>query len=126
MSKLALYGFLMTAFVGALCVDSALAEPASADAPAATADLEDGAATYAKFCVACHQADGNGLNGMLAAKFSDPTRLAKTDEALLTSIRDGVRGKVGAMPPWNASLSEEQMVNVLGYIRATYTPPASE
>ena len=98
--------------------------PVTEAAPVATdtapADLEAGALTYQTYCVACHQADGSGLNGMLAANFKEEGRLDKTDAELLTSIRDGKTGKVGTMPPWKTSLSDQDMVNVLGHVRKTY------
>jgi cytochrome c oxidase cbb3-type subunit 2 len=115
MYKLATLCLLVT-FAG-VTTQSAFAEDAAEDA----ATLEQGAATYTKFCVACHQADGSGMNGMLAANLKKtPERLDKPDEELLASIRDGMRGSVGVMPPWKASLSEEEMASVLAYMRATY------
>lgn len=105
-------------------------EPASAAgavaaataAPAGDAgDVAAGKAVYEQYCQACHQADGTALNGMLGADFvHDETRLAKSDEQLLTSIREGVTGKIGAMPPWKDTLSDAEQRNVLAYIRATF------
>jgi len=91
-------------------------------AGAATAgDATAGEVVYNQYCVACHQADGTGMNGMLAGNFvADKDRLAKSDEELIASIRDGVTGKIGTMPPWGATLSEQDMANVLAYIRATF------
>ena len=88
---------------------------------ALTGDAAAGEATYKQYCIACHQADGTGLNGMLAGNFvADKARLAKPDEELITSIRDGVTGKIGTMPPWGTTLSEQDMADVLAYIRATF------
>jgi mono/diheme cytochrome c family protein len=80
-----------------------------------------GEAVYKKICTACHQADGSGMNGMLAANFvTDKTRLAKSNEELLISIRDGrtVDGKV--MPPQKGILSEQEMKDALSYIRKSF------
>ena len=61
------------------------------------------------------------MNGMLAANFkADTARLEKSDAALLTSIRDGLTGSIGTMPPWGGTLSEADMANALAYIRATF------
>ena len=93
------------------------AEPAAA----VTGDAEAGATVYATYCVACHQADGTGMGGMLGANFKgDPTRLAKSDAELLTAIRDGYQGKVGVMPPQKGVLTEQQMADVLAYIRKQF------
>lgn len=102
------------------------AKPAPTPAPAADAEpagepnAADGAKVYGQYCVACHQADGSGMNGMLAANFKEEGRLDKSDEELLTSIRDGFQGKVGMMPPWKGTLTPQQMVDVLAHVRATY------
>lgn len=92
-------------------------------APAATgeADLANGEKVYGTYCVACHQKDGTGMNGMLAGNFvADKTRLAKPDAELLSSIADGVQGKIGLMPPWGATLSQQEMVDVLGFVRKRF------
>ena len=103
--------------------------PPAADAPPNIDPLIDdtpgdpvaGAEVYAKNCVACHQVDGTGMGGMLGANFVvDKTRLAKPDKQLLTSIRDGLTGKIGTMPPWGPVLSEVDRRNALAYIRKTF------
>jgi mono/diheme cytochrome c family protein len=97
--------------------------PAPAAAPAAVAgDAEAGKAVYTQHCQACHQADGTGMGGMLAADFKadDGARLKKNDADLLTSISKGFTGSTGTMPPWEGTLSEAGMANVLAHIRATY------
>ena len=89
--------------------------------PASTGDAEAGAAVYARICVACHQADGTGLNGMLAASFvDDKARLAKSDEELLTSIRNGITANGRVMPPQKDVLSDKEMHAVLAYVRKTF------
>ena len=91
---------------------------AFADPEAAT--LEAGETTYQQFCVACHQTDGSGMNGMLAVNFGKSDRLDKTDEELIASVKDGVRGSIGVMPGWKSSLSDAQITSVVAYIRATF------
>lgn len=89
--------------------------------PAALAggDAAAGKTVYSTYCIACHQADGTGMGGALAADFvGDKTRLAKTDEALLKSIAEGVPGT--SMVAWGAMTTEADRANVLAYIRATY------
>lgn len=101
----------------------AVAEPEAAPAApteVGPADAAAGAVVYTTYCQACHQADGSGMNGMLAANFRKDGRLDKTDEQLLTSIGDGFTGKVGTMPPWKGTLTDQDMVNVLAHVRKTY------
>ena len=96
-------------------------EAPAAAAAGGAANTEAGGKVYVQYCQACHQADGTGMGGMLAADLvNDKTRLAKSDEVLLASIRDGVSTGTTPMPPWGATLSEQEMVDVLAYMRATY------
>ena len=100
--------------------------PEDRPAPAAPAallpgDAARGARAYGVYCVGCHQADGRGNGGTLAANFvEDTTRMARSDEDLLHSIRDGKTGTIGTMPAWKSALNEQQMVDALAYVRATF------
>lgn len=99
------------------------ATPAPAAAPAAAAapagDVEAGKTVYNTYCMACHQADGKGMGGALAANFvEDKARLAKSDAELLKSIAEGIPGTT--MISWKAQLNEKQRTDALAYIRATY------
>lgn len=89
--------------------------------PLEPGNAERGGKVYGTYCVGCHMADGKGNNGTTAANFvDDASRLAKTDEELLVSIAEGKNGTIGAMPPWKGALSEQQRVDVLAYVRATF------
>jgi len=83
-------------------------------------DVIRGRIVYEQYCIACHQADGKGANGMIAADLTNKDRMTKSNDELLTSIRDGFQGKVGLMPPWKDILSESDMEDVLQYIRDTF------
>ncbi len=93
------------------------AEPLAAVEPG---DAEAGAVIYKTYCEACHQADGTGMGGMLAANFTEKGRLDKTDDQLRTSIRDGFQGEKAIMPPWKGTLTDQDMANALAHIRKTY------
>ena len=80
-----------------------------------------GSIIYSQYCSACHQPDGKGLNSMLAADLTKPERLNKSNEELLGSISKGVQGKIGFMPSWGGILTEQQMKDVLQYIRDEFT-----
>lgn len=84
-------------------------------------DPEAGKKVYLRVCSACHQPDGSGLNGMLAANFVvDKTRLAKSNEVLLNSIRNGIVADNKIMPPLKDVLSEQEIKDALSYIRKTF------
>lgn len=91
----------------------------SAEPPPATA--MPGRVVYEQYCLSCHQADGKGLNGTIAANFvDDHAVLEKSDEVLLGSIANGMTGTIGAMPAWGGALTQDQRREVLAYIRASY------
>jgi len=100
-----------------------LTQPLLAPAEAALAqgiNLEAGQTVYRTYCMACHQEDGRG-GGTAAADFvGDRTRLGKSDAELLRSIRLGFEAT--GMPPFGAILSEQQINDVLGYIRESFDP----
>ena len=84
-------------------------------------DPAAGEAVYMRACAACHQKDGSGMNGMLAADFvKDKSRLAKSNEVLLNSIANGITLDNRIMPPQKDVLSEQERKDVLSYIRQTF------
>lgn len=85
-------------------------------------DATAGEATYKRVCSACHQADGTGMNGMLAANFvKDKARLQQSDSVLLNTIKEGKTSKTGlVMPPQKGNLTEKEMIDVLTYIRRSF------
>jgi len=88
----------------------------AAAASAASVDLEAGERVYRRYCVTCHQVDGRGLDGKLAADFSK--RLDKPDAVLRASVANGVPGT--AMAAFRGELDEAQIANVVAYVRKTY------
>lgn len=87
-------------------------------AKVATANGADGEAVYKQTCVACHGANGEGVIPGVP-KFSE--RLSKSDEVLLSHIKNGFQseGSPMAMPAkgGNASLTDADLQAVLSYIR---------
>ncbi len=132
MARLALAALFLTTACGRATGAAPTADDPSAASSAGPAadslhdmgepgDAAKGKATYEKVCTACHQADGSGSGGMLAANFkTDKTRLAKPDSVLFASIKNGVQGKVGVMPAQAGALSDQEIKDVLAYVRASF------
>ena len=99
-------------------------------ATAAPGDEDNGEAIYAKRCLQCHGEDGDGL-GPGAERLNPPPRdftfgLYKIkssafdddiayDEDIFRMVRDGMPGT--AMPGWSDVLSEQEMWDVIAYIK---------
>ncbi len=81
-------------------------------------DLASGQEVFDEYCAACHGYDGIRIIPE-APNFSDGESLEQEDPDLLTAIRDG-KGEI--MPLWLSDLSEQQMLDVLAYIRTLRRP----
>ncbi len=97
---------------------------------AQASDEENGEVIYAKRCLQCHGEDGDGL-GPAAERLNPPPRdftlgmfKFKTsafdddianDADLIRMIRDGMPGT--AMPGWSDMLSEQDILDVIAYIK---------
>lgn len=92
------------------------------------ADLTRGKEIYDKYCYYCHGREGRG-DGAIAmgltpkpANFVDDVeRMKKSDEALFQSIARGIHRQTGGeaivMPEWDLVLTEDDIWDVIGYIR---------
>lgn len=100
-----------------------------ADAKPDAAALERGKAVYAKTCVACHQPNGKGLPGVFPPL--DGSDWLEADNALIAKvILRGLQGPItingapfnGPMPmaPLADTLKDEEIADVINYVRATY------
>jgi mono/diheme cytochrome c family protein len=96
--------------------------------PALSADADKGRPLYEKYCLLCHGPEGRG-DGPVglhanppAANFHSPESKRKSDAALLQSIQQG--HPETAMASWRGALSEEQINDIIAYIRKL-SPPNS-
>lgn len=92
---------------------------ALAAASAAMSHAQDsGAATYKAKCAMCHGADGSANTpagkSTKALPFSTPELVAETDAKLIASTKNGI----GKMPAYSGKLSDEQIKDVVHYIRS--------
>ena len=86
-----------------------------------------GEATYRRYCIACHGADGRANGGVTGADFvGQKTDLSvKADADLATSVREGRRGERGVMPAHKPVLSDAQINEVVAYVRQRFWQEAS-
>jgi mono/diheme cytochrome c family protein len=87
---------------------------------AASGEPAMGKPIYETNCLMCHGAHGKG-DGLIGATLrpppadlTGPQARAKSDKDLLTVIQDGR----AAMPAWKTRLNEQDLQNVLAYIRS--------
>ena len=86
---------------------------------AGTADMAAGRRIYDEACKACHGLDGTGAGVMKfrppAADLTSPQVQAKLDSGLYTAIHEGRANT--AMGAWKYALSDEEIRDVLSYVR---------
>jgi cytochrome c oxidase cbb3-type subunit 3 len=74
--------------------------------------VEEGGEVYAKYCAACHAADGGG---MIGPNLTDNAWLhGSSIDSIHTVIAEGVLAK--GMPAWGKMLSPEQVDHVTAYV----------
>jgi mono/diheme cytochrome c family protein len=92
-----------------------------------------GASVYNRVCASCHQGSGKGLPGSYPPL--DGSALATSADASVPVriVLHGLKGKItrnganydGAMPPWG-SLTDQEIADVVSYIRTNWSNKASE
>lgn len=103
----------------AVAAEGGAADPTADSGP--RGDAAAGKVVFEKVCQACHQADGSGLNGMLAADFKkNPARLGQKDSVLLGHIADGFKTDKLIMPPQKTVTTEQERKDALAYMRKAF------
>ncbi len=79
---------------------------------------------YKNLCVACHQADGRGLE-KIAPSLLDSRYVVGDAGVAARIVLSGKEGRVALMPPLGGSLTDDQVAAVLTYIRREWGHTAS-
>jgi mono/diheme cytochrome c family protein len=108
--------------------------PVAADEPAledverfTDGDAADGAKLYKRYCSGCHGADGRGGAHTFMPHIGNLTKRDYIefipDGFLFTVIAEGgvAVGKSGYMPAWRGTLSEQDIKDVIAFIRTLPT-----
>jgi mono/diheme cytochrome c family protein len=86
-----------------------------------------GEQVYTTVCVSCHQATGLGVAGAFPPLVGSEW-VSGSPKILAAAVVHGLSGPIevkgapynGAMPPWGATLSDDDIANVLTYIRSAW------
>jgi mono/diheme cytochrome c family protein len=90
------------------------------------ADAEQGKKLYGQFCATCHGQSGKGDGAAAAAlnpkprDHTDKEYMSKlSDDDMLKVIKNGGAsvGKSPLMPPWGASLKDDQIQDIIASVR---------
>jgi mono/diheme cytochrome c family protein len=96
------------------------------------ASASDGGAIYIANCSSCHQTDGKGVPGAFPPLAGNPV-VTGNPVAVIAIVKNGLEGRVavngeaysGIMPRWQGLLSDEQLADVITYIRSSWKNQAS-
>ena len=92
--------------------------------PAFASGNEAGEKVYAQTCIACHGANGKGSIPGVSDFTKADGPLAKSDDTLFASIRDGLvtPGKPLSMPPKGGipTLTDDEIQAVIEYLRSSF------
>jgi mono/diheme cytochrome c family protein len=95
--------------------------------PAKTAEkVHPGKEVFTKYCLTCHQADGSGVPNM-HPPLTPGSWVGKEPAELIAIMMKGLTGKIEVngevyknFMPSHAQLTDEEIANVLSYIRSSF------
>ncbi|WP_426407700.1 c-type cytochrome [Bradyrhizobium ganzhouense] len=95
--------------------------------PPDAAEMKAGQAVYAKFCIACHEADGSGAPRIYPPLPGNALLQSINPSSTLRIILDGAHTmttprapNTGEMPPYAKQLSDDEIAAVTNYIRNSW------
>lgn len=119
---------LLLAVAGCAKGEKSTNSAATAAAVAANpASASDGATVYLTNCSSCHQSDGTGVANAFPPLAGNPA-VTGDPVAAIAIVKDGLTGRLivnhvaysGIMPAWKGQISDEQIAQVLSYIRSSW------
>lgn len=93
--------------------------PKNTRTPEEEAMFKAGAGVYATNCTGCHMDQGQGAPRIAAALAGSKLVTGRPDMSLRILL-NGKDGSIGEMPPLGQSLSDDQLAQVLTYIRGSF------
>jgi len=87
--------------------------------PAETANFEAGRTIYTNLCAACHQPTGTGADKVAPTLVGSPLLEGGVERAVRILVH-GKEGPIGLMPPLGQVFSDEQIAQVLTYVRRSW------
>ena len=85
-------------------------------------ERQHGASVYLSYCSGCHQADGKGVAGKFPPLAGNPVVSAQDPGNVFRVILGGIPQRPGyaAMPGFAAQLSNQQIADLVNYLRASW------
>lgn len=108
-----------------------LTPSSEASTPVSKSASSAGAALYAQHCAVCHQKDGRGMTGAYPP-LDGSEWISGSGEAPVSIVLMGMEGPLnvkgeaynGQMPPLGTTLNDQQVAEILTYVRSSWTNDA--
>jgi mono/diheme cytochrome c family protein len=99
------------------------AAPEISDIPIMNGTASEGTELYASHCSTCHQASGQGGNGLPALYNNAALRRPVADSAVMAVLEGLTPSKGQAMPAFSDKLDDQQVATLVNYLFKTYGDP---
>ncbi len=131
MKSLAAAALLLTLAACAKSSNNASTQAAASASAAADAQnpasASDGATVYLENCSSCHQTSGEGVSGAFPPLAANPV-VTGNPVTVIAIVKNGLEGKIvvhgnaysGIMPAWKKQISDQQIAEVISYIRSAW------
>lgn len=111
----------MTMAIGAAIPLMAMSQSSPEASPAANDQIAQGEKIYNTVCMACHQPDGNGIEGIYLPLNNNPLVTLEDPTYVITTVLHGR----GGMPQFQGSFDDEQIAAVISYVRQNWDNDAA-
>jgi mono/diheme cytochrome c family protein len=78
-----------------------------------------GQAVFQTRCVACHGAQGQGIEHQ-GAKLAGSPMVAAGQDVMIHILLNGKEGTIGLMPPLGATMSDDELAQVITYVKRAF------
>ncbi|MBA2468561.1 MAG: cytochrome c [Chloroflexia bacterium] len=113
---------MLTVAVGVpLIVDAQDATPGASPVTSADPALVQGEQIYNTVCIACHQPDGRGIEGIYLPLAGNPAVTLEDPTYLITVLLNGR----GGMPRFDTTYDDEELAAIATYVRQNWENDAS-
>ncbi len=94
--------------------------------PARGADtvVQQGQKLFEGTCADCHRINGQGLPNKFPALDGNPFVVGDPTKVIDT-VLNGRKGKLGQMPTWKSTFTDQQLAAIISYVRQAWSNKAS-
>ena len=94
--------------------------------PAQGADtvIQEGKKLFEGTCADCHRINGQGLPAKFPALDKNPF-VAGDPNKVIDTVLNGRKGKLGQMPSWKDTFSDQQLAAIITYVRQAWSNKGS-